>query len=65
MAALITSDLHTQHVVTAERHTALSGTGIAEMATSALKIMATFVIHFRTLFTYLLKPSDFFTYRQV
>jgi hypothetical protein len=51
MAAMITCDLHTLHVVTAERHTALSETRHALKATSALKIVVTFVVYFRLLFT--------------
>jgi hypothetical protein len=50
MSALITCALHTLHVETAERRTALSETGLAEKATSAVKIMATFVVYFRLLF---------------
>jgi len=50
MAALITRALHTLHVETAERRTELSETGLAEKATSAVKIMATSVVYFRLLF---------------
>jgi hypothetical protein len=50
LAALITCALHTLHVETAERRTALSETGLAEKATSAVKIMATFVVYLSLLF---------------
>jgi len=42
--------LYTLHVKTAERRTAVSEKGLAEKVTSTVKIMATFVVHFRLFF---------------